>query len=132
VRTTDAYLWIEAFCLDTLCARGLQQGRSEVAGSRRGPRYARGQPQLARHENAEPDEGDHQARQSPCGSRPARLGLGERGWPPARQRRLVAPAVGGPAEAELAGSQLGSQHDVEDGKAWHIRVEHRRKRPPYR
>ena len=31
VRTTDAYLWIEAFCLDTLCARGLEYGRSEVA-----------------------------------------------------------------------------------------------------
>ena len=31
VRTTDAYLWIEAFCLDTLCARGLEHGRSEVA-----------------------------------------------------------------------------------------------------
>jgi hypothetical protein len=31
VRTTDGYLWIEAFCLDTLCARGLEHGRREVA-----------------------------------------------------------------------------------------------------
>ena len=31
VRTTDAYVWIEAFCLDTLCARGLEHDRSEVA-----------------------------------------------------------------------------------------------------
>ena len=30
VRTADAYLWIEAFCLDTLCARGLEHGRPEV------------------------------------------------------------------------------------------------------
>lgn len=31
VRTSDAYLWIEAFCLDTLCSQGLEHGRSEVA-----------------------------------------------------------------------------------------------------
>lgn len=31
VRTADAYLWIEAYCLDALCAKGLEHGRPEVA-----------------------------------------------------------------------------------------------------
>jgi hypothetical protein len=31
VRTADAYLWIEAYCLDALCAKGLEHDRPEVA-----------------------------------------------------------------------------------------------------
>lgn len=31
VRTSDAYLWILAYCLDALCERGLRHGRPEVA-----------------------------------------------------------------------------------------------------
>jgi DNA-binding SARP family transcriptional activator len=31
VRTADAYLWIQAYCLDALCSMGLQHDRPEVA-----------------------------------------------------------------------------------------------------
>ncbi len=31
VRTADAYLWIEAYCLDALCSMGLRRDRPEVA-----------------------------------------------------------------------------------------------------